>query len=297
MAYSILGFITGFGYGRSVGLDNSQAARVAILPGILGFNIVSILVAKAVADREAESLSPPVPRKAAIEVAPDSHIYGNVNVGSSASKIFVVSNRGTADLEVNATTLSGTDAGQFAIVSGNVISGGNPLKVAPGAIHTVEVSFTPTSAGEKSASLDTTSNDPDQPTVNITLSGTGMAAPSPDITVAPASHDYSNVNLHSSACKIFVVSNKGTADLVVAATALSGTNANEFAIVSGSVSSGNPLKVAPGATHNVEVRFTPTSTGLISTGEKNASLDITSNDPEKFIVNIKLSGNGVTSPV
>ncbi len=66
--------------------------------------------------------------------------------------------------------MTGANPDQFTIVSG-----GAPFTVAPGATHDVVVSFNPTSAGAKSASLDIASNDPDEPTVNVALTGTGVA--------------------------------------------------------------------------------------------------------------------------
>jgi len=104
-------------------------------------------------------------------------MYENVDVGgTSPSKIFVVSNTGKAELAVTATTLSDRD--QFEI-SGGIESGGNPVKVGPGATHHVEVRFALTSDGRKQASLDITSNDPARPTVKVTLEGFGDPGASP----------------------------------------------------------------------------------------------------------------------
>lgn len=186
MLYSrIVGVISGKLIADSVGLkEGSQVARVAIIPGILGFNIVSLLIAKVVADQEAESLRP------AIQVDPAEHDYGTVDVGSSATKIFVVGNTGTADLAVTEIALDGDNSDQFAIVSGGVTAGGNSSKVAPGATHKVEVSFKPTALWQKTARLDITSNDPARPAVKIELKGeVGV----PAIRVEPPDNDYTPV--------------------------------------------------------------------------------------------------------
>lgn len=71
MEYSILGFITGLGIASSKGLQGSQAARVAIIPGIIGFNIVSLVLAKVVADQEAESIPPIDPAPVDLVDVPD----------------------------------------------------------------------------------------------------------------------------------------------------------------------------------------------------------------------------------
>ena len=104
-----------------------------------------------------------------IDVQPESWDYGSVNVGSTSDKSFTVQNTGTATLNVSGTTLVGTDAGQFAI-----LSGGGAFSLAPGTSRTVTVRFAPTSAGAKSATLRFTSDDPDENLKDVPLSGTGV---------------------------------------------------------------------------------------------------------------------------
>jgi hypothetical protein len=60
--FNILGFITGFGIAKANGLEGMQAAKVAVLPGIMGFSIISFLATREVARREAESQSRTVPQ-------------------------------------------------------------------------------------------------------------------------------------------------------------------------------------------------------------------------------------------
>ncbi|MCK6619796.1 MAG: choice-of-anchor D domain-containing protein, partial [Calditrichia bacterium] len=217
-----------------------------------------------------------------IAVSPTSHDYGDVLVGSSASQTFVVSNEGTADLVVSATTLTGTNPGEFSITAG-----GAPFTLSPGATQDVVVSFNPTSTGAKSATLSIESNDPDENPFDVPLSGNGAPVPAPDIAVNPTSHDYGDVLVGSSASQTFVVSNEGTADLVVSAATLSGANPGEFSIVSG----GAPFTLAPGATQDVVVSFNPTSTG-----PKSATLSIASNDSDENPFDVLLSGNGIAAP-
>lgn len=166
MPYSILGFISGLAIASSKDLEGSSAAKVAVIPGILGFNAVSLVLATVVAGQEAESLPSPVPRKATIEVTPNFRNYEASKVNETITKCFIVSNTGDAALQVTETTLSGTDASEFAIVSGG------PFDVAKGNTHDVEVSFKPKSGNAgviKQATLIITSSDKKRPIVNITL--------------------------------------------------------------------------------------------------------------------------------
>jgi len=105
----------------------------------------------------------------------------------------------------------------------------------------------------------------------------------PDIAVNAVAMNLGEVTLGANATQTLVVSNTGNASLQVTATSLSGANAREFAITSG----GAPFTLAPAATRNVVVRFTPASAG-----SKSASLSLTSNDPDENPVVVALSGTG-----
>lgn len=171
MTSNILAYITGFGIARSTGLDDSRAAQIAILPGIIGFSVPSILIGWAVAKREADSRPQPILQNPDIGVEPKTHDYGEVKVGESASKNFAIKNTGNADLIVTGVTLGGDNRSEFRLV----ISDGVPFTVTPGTSNDrLMVIFTPASRGTKSATLSITSNDPDQRTVNIPLSGSGI---------------------------------------------------------------------------------------------------------------------------
>jgi hypothetical protein len=96
-----------------------------------------------------------------------------VAVGSSSSaQTVTVTNDGCSSLTIGSITLGGTNAGEFAIQNDNV----SGQTLAPGASATVQVVFSPTSAGAKTATLSIPSNDPDEATVNVALSGTGTQA-------------------------------------------------------------------------------------------------------------------------
>jgi hypothetical protein len=107
-----------------------------------------------------------------IAVAPSSFDYGDVALGGSVQQSFVVSNAGSADLTVSATSLVGIDAAEFSIDSG-----GGAFVLAPGATRDVLVSFNPVVVGAKSASLQFASDDPDENPLDVPLSGNGVENP------------------------------------------------------------------------------------------------------------------------
>ena len=107
-----------------------------------------------------------------ISIDPASIDFGEV-YGNSSSEVqtFTISNRGGADLEIGTVDLTGGDASEFSIEDDNCSN----QTVAPSGTCTVDVVFSPTSTGSKSTNLSIPSNDPDTPTLNVPLSGTGVA--------------------------------------------------------------------------------------------------------------------------
>jgi len=121
-----------------------------------------------------------------ITVNPTSIDFGSVQVGSSSAPTTVtVTNDGTANLNVGTISLGGVNADQFAIQNDNC----SGQTLAPGGSATVQVVFSPTLAGAKTATMAIPSDDRDEATVNVALSGTGTpAAPAPGPRASPTMH-------------------------------------------------------------------------------------------------------------
>lgn len=95
--------------------------------------------------------------------------FGDVDVGvTSTAEVLQVDNLGTADLTVGCA-LSGANADQFAITQ-------CPTPVSPAGSVNVTFTCTPTSAGNKVASLDLTTNDDDETNVSYSLNCNGTMA-------------------------------------------------------------------------------------------------------------------------
>ena len=98
----------------------------------------------------------------------DPYDYGTVHVGSSSNYAFTIQNTGLATLNISGASVSGTG---FSVV------GSVPSSISAGGSDTITVSFTPSSVGSHTGTLSINSNDPDTPTLNIGLNGTGDSAP------------------------------------------------------------------------------------------------------------------------
>jgi len=111
------------------------------------------------------------------------------------------------------------------------------------------------------------------------------AAPAASLSTASLSYADQQVGT-SSAAQTVTLTNSGSADLVVSATALAGTNPGDYAIGANTCAGAT---VAPGASCTLDVSFAPTATGA-----RSASLSFTDNaagSPHS----VSLSGNG-TAP-
>lgn len=97
--------------------------------------------------------------------APSSQSFGSVDVGNTETRSISVLNDGGSDVTVDSTTISGADAGDFAVTSG-----GAPFSLAPGESKEVTVEFAPDTEGDKSASLDVSTENANS--VSVALSGT-----------------------------------------------------------------------------------------------------------------------------
>jgi Zn-dependent metalloprotease len=131
------------------------------------------------------------PPEGSISVNPDSLAFGAVELGGISDASLTVSNAGTADLMINSLLVEGTNASQFEVSSGACT--GQTLK--PSGTCTVTVAFSPTSAGVKTGSLMIESDDPNTPTLNVALTGTGRALPAV-ATDPPTSVTSSSANLN-----------------------------------------------------------------------------------------------------
>ena len=102
-----------------------------------------------------------------ISISPISHNFGSVNIGSTSTQTFTVTNIGNGDLGVGSLSITGTDASEFEIQSDNC----SEQTIAPSGNCTVDVLFSPVSEGAKSATLSIPSNDPDTPILDAPLYG------------------------------------------------------------------------------------------------------------------------------
>jgi len=122
--------------------------------------------------------TPTVQSAPAVSLAPASLTYAARDTGTtSAAQSVTVSNSGNASLFFNSAAIRGLDTLDFTVV-GDGCSG---VTLAPGASCSMSITFSPTAAGTRTASLTFTDNAPNSPQ-SASLTGTGTT---PAGTTAP----------------------------------------------------------------------------------------------------------------
>ena len=117
--------------------------------------------------------------------------------------------------------------------------------------------------------------------ITVSLSGTGVTAPEPQLTVSATSLSFGNVTVNSTATEAITLKSTGTAPVTVNGAGISGTG---YA-VSGSTF---PVSLNPGASLTLQVTFDPRTAGAHA-----GTLTISSN---ANAITVSLSGTGVTAP-
>ncbi len=203
-----------------------------------------------------------------IIVSADSLDFGIVFIGSDSTKILTVSNQGSDPLIVSNIS---SDADEFTVD----LTG---FTLQPSQSQNVNVTFTPISDELIFGILSIVSNDPNNPIVEVSLSGQGLIPGVPNIYVSTDSLDFGIVIVGTDSLKTLTVSNNGDASLSVTEIY---TNTDEYSVDLRS------FDLEPDEFQNLTITFAPTYEGTILD-----TLTILSNDPDEPVVEVPLSGEG-----
>jgi hypothetical protein len=206
--------------------------------------------------------------KPIINVDPQSLDFGDVVLNNAETLQIIVSNNGNTTLQVTNIT-SNIDDFSVDITSFDIEA--NESK-------TVNVTFTPQTEQLYNAELTIASNDPDNPTVIVTLTGNGVFY-SPVIVVNPTEIIFDTTLVNQSSAMALNIINEGDAVLVVSDIVSS------EAVFTVDISS---FSVDPNDSKYVTVYFTPNMQG-----EFVGTLTVENNDPVNGSLEIPVSGYGV----
>jgi hypothetical protein len=196
--------------------------------------------------------------------------FGNVIVGANGSSPITLTNSGSASITISQANVSG---------AGFSISGlATPATLTAGQTTSFTAKFAPASAGNPTGSISIVSNSPNSP-LAISLMGTGVAS-QPQLTVNPASINFGNAAVGSSASQTVSLTNPGNATLTITQLTASGPG---YGVSGASM----PMTINAGSSASFSATFAPTSAGS-ATG----SVSIMSN-AQGSPAAISMSGTGV----
>jgi N,N-dimethylformamidase beta subunit-like protein/HYDIN/CFA65/VesB family protein/centrosomal CEP192-like protein len=197
----------------------------------------------------------------AVTLTPATLSFGNQTVGTtSAAQTATLQNTGSAPLTINSIGITGTNAGDFAQTNTCPLS---PSTLAPGSSCSISVTFSPTLAGSRSASVSVNDNAPASPQT-VALNGTGVA-PAPAVTFSPTSLGFGQQQVGTtSSAQSVTLTNTGTGALTISSIGITGTNAGDFSQTNACPIA--PSTLAAGSSCSISVTFTPSATGSRSAG-------------------------------
>ncbi len=208
--------------------------------------------------------------------------FGNVNLDSGlGEKTFTIENVGNTVLNLDNITITGVNASDFTLIPTDVTE----LNQNESTIITVQ--FDPSVVGTRNAVLNVGSNDFDEATYVINLTGTAV---NPEIDVRyflTGSNSYFGdtvIGGTNPSQRTYTISNLGDHTLNLDSITITGTNADEFALQNSSF----PSELAPGESTSISVEFTPTDIGI-----RAATLVIENNDLDESSYIINLTGNAL----
>ena len=191
---------------------------------------------------------------------------------TSAPQSVTVQNTGAVSAGFSSFTLTGTNAGDFAISTNNCGS-----LLLGSASCQVRLTFSPQGVGSRTGALqiiDTATNSPQL----VTLTGSGLGAA---LTVTP-SLGFATVALGANSTQAVTVQNTGGLAVTLSGNSIAGPNAGDFSVSSTTC----PGSLAIGASCQINITFAP-----VGTEGRSATLQIantTSVNPST----VALSGNG-----
>lgn len=197
----------------------------------------------------------PFPILAGVSPNPLTFSAQSVSTTSAAQTVTVTNTGPTGYLNISAVALGGTNSGDFALGT-DTCKGVGGVVLVPGATCTVQVTFTPSATGSRTATLTFTDTATTGSPQVVTLTGTGTGPALPAVTFNPTSVAFGNqvVNTTSSPSQVVVLTNSGAATLTGIAISFTGANPTFFGKTTNCTTT-----LAAGASCSISVTFTPTS--------------------------------------
>ena len=217
---------------------------------------------------------------------PPSLTFAAQNIGStSAAQVATMTDNGTGYLSIASIVIGGANPGDFAQTGncGQALPKNESCNIA--------VTFTPTAAGARSATITITDNAGNVAGTQqmFNLYGTGQAVPGGSVIVGTLNFGNQNVNVPSASQSVTLY-NGGSGPLTISAIAIVGMNAADFSLSPAGTCPVSPNTLAAVSSCFINVTFTPAALG-----GRVATLSITDNagNVAGTVQPVVLYGNGL----
>lgn len=264
--------VTAPSFPATVAAGQSVTLSLAFTPNTVGSFTATVTIASNASDSAATiSLSGAGIAAGQLASNPSSQAFGSVTVGGQQSIPETVTNTGGTSVTISQASISG---------SGFSLSGiATPVTLNAGQSTTFTVSFTPQTAGSATGRVTLTSNAPN-PTLTISLSGTGVAPG--QLAGSPSSKAFGNVTVGSQQTASETVTNTGGTSVTISQATVSGTGFSLTGLVI-------PTTLGAGQSATFSVTFAPQATGATS-----GNVTLTSNGANPTLI-IPQSGTGIAA--
>jgi hypothetical protein len=178
-----------------------------------------------------------------LQASPPNLRYGVVTLGQSESQEVVLTNNGSASLNITSVGVSGS---AFTVTGLNL-----PVTLSPGQSVTANVSFNPSGDGWTSSQITIVSN-ATNPSLLVATEGTGVQSQS--VTVSPSSVSFGQVVVGKMSSSTVVVTNPHSWNETLTGVQTTGS---AFSVSGASF----PVTLAGGQSVTLNLQFTPQATG------------------------------------
>ena len=180
--------------------------------------------------------------------------FGSQLLGTTSTvQSITITNCGSATLNLTNVTVTGSGSNDFSVTTTCTFA-----PIAPGGTCTLNIRFNPQAVGTRSATLTIIDDAASSPTT-LGLTGVGVAL-APSVCFSSSPVDFGSVGVGSTgSVQSVIITNCGTAALVISSLTLTGANPGDFIITSSTC-----VSVVTGATCLVSMQFAPTAGGARS---------------------------------
>ncbi len=218
-----------------------------------------------------------------LSLSTDSLSFGTITALTQLSQklyIYNIGNQDTLIILTESLLITGSDSNAFSIDSNY-----SNISIQPGDTLGLDITFSAFEPGLKQANLQIISNDPLSHTTYVTLTGNSLA---PDMAVSDTTINFGSVPVSTDSSRELYIYNRGVGPLIIYHDSLkiSGPDSNVFSTDSLT----SDLFVQPDSSLKLNIRF---NTPVV--GNKQATLQICSNDTSQLKKLITLEGTGVSS--